>query len=73
MNTHADARLAKIRLHPISRWTRSALRNGTLGPSGGLALDRAWALYSVDGRWVNGKRTPAIHLIRANFSPDFAA
>ena len=23
-----------------------------IGPSGGLALDRTWALYSVDGRWV---------------------
>jgi uncharacterized protein YcbX len=37
--------------------------------SGGLALDRAWALYSVDGKWVNGKRTPLIHHIRAQFSP----
>jgi uncharacterized protein YcbX len=32
-----------------------------------LTLDRAWALYSVDGRWVNAKRTPAIHLIRAHY------
>jgi uncharacterized protein len=41
-----------------------------VGPSGGLAFDRAWALYSADGRWVNGKRTPAVHLIRTNYSPN---
>jgi uncharacterized protein YcbX len=41
-----------------------------ISSSGGLALDRAWALYSVDGKWVNGKRTPLIHHIRATYSPD---
>jgi hypothetical protein len=44
-----------------------------ISPSGGLALDRAWALYSVDGRWVNGKRTPLVHLIRASYSPDLCS
>ncbi len=43
-----------------------------ISSSGGLALDRVWALYSVDGKWVNGKRTPAIHLIRATYAPDFS-
>jgi uncharacterized protein YcbX len=41
-----------------------------IGPSGGLELDRAWALYSADGQWVNGKRTTAIHHIRSTYSPD---
>jgi len=41
-----------------------------IGPNGGLELDRVWALYSADGRWVNGKRTPAIHLIRAAYSSE---
>ena len=44
-----------------------------IGPGGGLELDRAWALYTVDGRWVNGKRTAAVHLIRAVFAPDVAS
>ncbi|HEY2456687.1 MAG TPA: hypothetical protein VGI13_05255, partial [Candidatus Acidoferrum sp.] len=44
-----------------------------IGPSGGLTLDRAWALFSVDGKWVNGKRTAAIHLIRAEFPPDLSS
>lgn len=36
-------------------------------------MDRAWALYSVDGKWVNGKRTPAVHVIRASYAPDLAS
>ena len=44
-----------------------------IGPGGGLELDRAWALHTVDGRWVNGKRTAAMHLIRAVFAPDVSS
>ena len=63
-------RLIKIRLHPIKSLDPVSVPEARISPSGGLALDRAWALYSVDGKWVNGKRTPAIHLIRAHYSPD---
>jgi len=62
--------LVNIRLHPIKSLDPVSVPEARISPSGGLALDRAWALYSVDGKWVNGKRTPAIHLIRANYSPD---
>ena len=44
-----------------------------IGPSGGLKFDRAWALYTVDNRWVNGKRSPAIFLIRAAYAPDLSS
>lgn len=71
MNLTLDIpRLANIRLHPIKSLDPVSVSQAAIGPAGGLALDRAWALYSVDGRWVNGKRTPAIHLIRASYSPD---
>jgi len=63
-------RLVNIRLHPIKSLDPVSVGEARISPSGGLALDRAWALYSVDGKWVNGKRTPAIHLIRARYSPD---
>jgi MOSC domain-containing protein len=66
----AAPHLANIRLHPIKSLDPVSVPESRISPSGGLALDRAWALYSVDGKWVNGKRTPAIHLIRANYSPD---
>jgi MOSC domain-containing protein len=62
--------LSNIRLHPIKSLDPISVPEARISPSGGLALDRAWALYSVDGQWVNGKRTPVIHLIRANYSPD---
>ena len=65
--------LAIIRLHPIKAIDSVSVSEARIGPGGGLALDRVWALYSADGRWVNGKRTPAVHLIRANYSPDLRA
>jgi uncharacterized protein len=65
--------LTQIRLYPIKSLDPISVPQSTIGPSGGLALDRAWALYSVDGKWVNAKRTPAIHLIRAAYSFDLAS
>jgi uncharacterized protein len=66
----ASPRLVNIRLHPIKSLNPVSVPEARISPSGGLALDRAWALYSVDGKWVNGKRTPAIHLMRAGYSSD---
>lgn len=63
------ARLANIRLHPIKALDPVSVSEARIGPAGGLELDRVWALYSADGRWVNGKRTAAMHLIRAAYSP----
>lgn len=62
--------LAHIRLHPIKALDPVSVTVARISASGGLALDRAWALYSVDGRWVNGKRTPLVHHIRAAYSGD---
>jgi uncharacterized protein len=61
--------LVNIRLHPIKSLDPVEVPEARISRSGGLEFDRAWALYSVDGKWVNGKRTPAIHLIRATYSP----
>ncbi len=66
-------RLVNIRLHPIKSLDPISVPEARISRSGSLVLDRAWALYSVDGKWVNGKRTPAIHLIRANYSPDLSS
>ena len=66
-------RLARIQIHPIKSLDPVEVQKARIGPGGGLEFDRAWALYSVDGQWVNAKRTPAIHLIRANYAPDLSA
>src|SRR5207253_5221191 len=66
-------RLANIRLHPIKSLDPFPVKEARIGPSGGLEFDRAWALYSADGQWVNGKRTAAVHLIRAAYAPDLSS
>jgi uncharacterized protein len=67
---HAAPRLTNIRLHPIKSLDPVWVDEARIGPAGGLELDRAWALYTVDNRWVNGKRTPAMLRIRAEFAGD---
>src|SRR5467141_4678436 len=66
-------RLANIRLHPVKSLDPMHVKEARIGPSGGLEFDRAWALYSADGQWLNGKRSAAIHLIRAAFAPDVSS
>ncbi|HLZ90849.1 MAG TPA: MOSC N-terminal beta barrel domain-containing protein [Candidatus Acidoferrum sp.] len=74
MSCHAaNPRLAGIRLHPIKSLDPVSVNEARIGPGGGLEHDRAWALFSVDGRWVNGKRTAAMHLIRASYAPDLSS
>jgi len=65
--------LTGIRLHPIKSLDTVSVHEARIGPGGGLEHDRAWALFSVDGRWVNGKRTAAMHLIRATYAPDLSS
>ena len=66
-------RLANICLYPIKSLDPFPVREARIGPGGGLEFDRAWALYSADGQWVNGKRSAAVHLIRAVFAPDISS
>ncbi len=66
------ARLANIRLHPIKSLDPVSVPEARIGPAGGLELDRAWALYTLDNRWVNGKRTAAMLRVRSAFAPDLS-
>src|SRR5258708_31785217 len=61
--------LVNIRLHPIKGLDPVSVSEARIGPNGGLELDRVWALFSVDGQWINGKRTAAIHHLRAEYDP----
>lgn len=71
MTSTPGAVLAHIQVYPIKSLDPVCVREARIGPSGGLELDRVWALYSSDGQWVNGKRSTTIYLIRAAFTPDF--
>lgn len=66
-------RLTNLRLHPIKSLDPFSVSEARIGPGGGLEHDRAWALFSVDGRWVNAKRTGAMQLIRATYAPDLSS
>ena len=66
-------RISGIRLHPIKSLDPVSVSEARIGPGGGLEHDRAWALFSVDGRWVNAKRTAAMHLLRATYAPDLSS
>jgi MOSC domain-containing protein len=66
-------RLVKIRLHPIKSLDPVSVAEARIGPNGGLELDRAWALYALDGKWINAKRTAAVHLIRASYASDLSS
>jgi uncharacterized protein YcbX len=66
-------RLVNIRLHPIKALDPMFVNEARIGPGGSLEHDRAWALYSADGQWVNGKRTPAVHLIRAAYAAEVSS
>ena len=61
--------LANIHLHPIKGFDPVSVPEARIGANGGLELDRVWALFAVDGEWINGKRTAAIHHIRAEYDP----
>jgi uncharacterized protein len=65
--------LARIDLHPIKSLDSISVAESRIGPFGGLEHDRAWSLFSTDGRTVNGKRTAATHLIRAAYAPDLTS
>lgn len=68
-----NPRLADIRLHPIKSLDGVSVSESRIGPAGGLELDRVWALYSTEGKCINGKSSAAIQVIRATFAPDISA
>jgi uncharacterized protein YcbX len=64
-------RLAKILIYPFKSLDAVAVDAARVLPSGALDHDRQFALVDANGKWINGKRTPRIHLLRTAF--DIAA
>ncbi|WP_229111505.1 MOSC domain-containing protein [Halapricum desulfuricans] len=60
-------RLDAIYVYPIKSLDGVELETGQVGPGGSLTRDRQYAMVDADGEYVNGKRTPAVHRIRADF------
>ncbi|MBC7972257.1 MAG: MOSC N-terminal beta barrel domain-containing protein [Verrucomicrobia bacterium] len=57
--------LAQILLYPIKALDGVAVAQTTLLASGALKHDREFAIVDLQGKVVNGKRTPAVHGIRS--------
>jgi uncharacterized protein YcbX len=60
-------RLARITVYPIKSLPGVTLNSVRVLRSGALEHDRRWALCDAAGKFVNAKRTAAIHRIRAKF------
>lgn len=59
--------LHSITIYPVKSLDPVELDATTVTPGGTLDYDRRWALRGSDGRFVNGKATPAIHFLHAKF------
>jgi uncharacterized protein YcbX len=67
------ATLSGIRLYPIKALDPLVVSEARVLPGGALAGDRRWAMVDAEGRFVNGKRHPGVHAIRARFAADASA
>lgn len=63
------ATLDGIYVYPIKSLDGRALETATIAGGGSLRPDRQFAMVDADGEYVNGKRTPAVHGISADFDP----
>jgi hypothetical protein len=62
-------RLARITIYPIKSLDGIDLPSAQLTVGAGLVHDRQFALRDAEGAFVNGKRTPAVHPLAAQYDP----
>lgn len=61
--------LARILLFPVKAMEPVQVEQARVLRSGALEHDRVLALFDADGKFVNGKRVPAVHRLRAAYDP----
>jgi uncharacterized protein len=59
--------VAGIYLYPIKSLDGIKVENAQVLNSGALKFDREFAMFDSEGKYVNGKRNPKVHLIRSYF------
>jgi len=59
------AHLTRIVIYPIKSFDGIEVDAARVLPSGALEFDRRFALFDADGKFINAKRTPRIHLLRS--------
>ena len=63
--------LERIIIYPIKSLDGVDVQETRVTPGGILEFDRIHAIVDEKGAYVNGKRTPRVQLLRAEFAPDF--
>ncbi len=61
--------LARIRLYPVKSLSPQEVSEATVLATGALQHDREMALFDGEGKFINGKRSPLVHGLRAAFDP----
>jgi hypothetical protein len=64
------AYLDRLWIYPIKSLDGISLDSCSLLSSGALQGDRRWALFDSEGKFINGKNNPKIHLIRSHWTTD---
>ncbi|CAG0950148.1 putative protein YcbX [Anaerolineae bacterium] len=59
--------LASILIYPIKALDPVRMQSARITAGGILEFDRVWALRGLDGKFICGKSTEAIHKVRARF------
>lgn len=59
--------LAAIYIYPIKSLDWIHLTQANILASGAIAFDREFAIFDLQGRFVNGKRNPKVHQIGASY------
>lgn len=66
-----NPRLARISVYPIKSLDAFEPERVTITPAGPIEGDRRYAMVDEGGEYVNGKRTPKVHRLRASYDdPD---
>jgi uncharacterized protein YcbX len=59
--------IQRITLFPIKSLDGVEVKTATISAGGALLDDRRYAMVDADGRFVNGKRTAAVHGLRSHY------
>ena len=65
-------RIDRITVFPIKSLDGVSVDAARLVENGGLDADRRYAAFDADGEYVNGKRTAAVHRLRAEYGDDLS-
>ena len=60
--------VAKLFIYPIKSLDRVERDRVTILESGAIQGDRTWAIFDLNGNFINGKRNQKIHALRSQFN-----